>query len=84
MHVCVRSQHKAASTCLSCVCDLHARVTQVGIAHVADMDAGIPDPDVRAGCERRALCFGRTLLVTPAAFPTVDSLVAAAVAAAQP
>lgn len=34
----------------------------VGIAHVADMDT-IADPDVRAACERRALRFGRALLV---------------------
>lgn len=34
----------------------------VGIAHVADMDT-IADPDVRAACERRALRFGRWLLV---------------------
>jgi len=34
----------------------------VGVAHVADMDE-IADPDVRAACERRALRFGRRLLV---------------------
>ncbi|KXZ55583.1 hypothetical protein GPECTOR_2g1133 [Gonium pectorale] len=34
----------------------------VGIAHVADMDS-IADPDTRAACERRALRFGRRMLV---------------------
>ncbi|GFR48766.1 hypothetical protein Agub_g10587 [Astrephomene gubernaculifera] len=34
----------------------------VGIAHVADLES-IADPDTRAACERRALRFGRRLLV---------------------
>ena len=34
----------------------------VGVAHVADMDT-IPAATARAACERRALCFGRRLLV---------------------
>ncbi|KAL4457683.1 hypothetical protein ABPG75_012548 [Micractinium tetrahymenae] len=46
----------------------------VGIAHVADMDS-IPDADVRAACERRALRFGRCLLVEGAAgFASVEAL----------
>lgn len=54
----------------------------VGIAHVADMDT-IADPALRAACERRALHFGRSLLVNPATFPSVEQLVGAAAAAAK-
>lgn len=50
----------------------------VGIAHVADMDC-IADADARAACERRALAFGRLLLVHGAAeFSAVQQLTAAA------
>jgi 5-methylthioribose kinase len=53
----------------------------VGIAHTADMDS-IQDEAVRAACERRALRFGRHLLVEgAAAHANVRSLVAAAAAA---
>lgn len=46
----------------------------VGIAHVADMDT-IADGTVRAGCERKALLFGRKLLVSGASeIPSVKSL----------
>lgn len=45
----------------------------VGIAHVADMNT-IEDPDVRAGCERRALHFGRSLLVQPHQFTDIASI----------
>ncbi|MEW5315725.1 MAG: hypothetical protein WDW38_007132 [Sanguina aurantia] len=38
----------------------------VGIAHVADLES-IADADTRSGCERRALRFGRELLVHPGA-----------------
>ncbi len=55
----------------------------VGIAHTADMDT-IEDAAVRAGCERRALLFGRLLLVAPQQYASVRALVAAAVAAAHP
>lgn len=53
----------------------------VGIAHTADMDT-IRDEGVRAECERRALRFGRHLLVDgPAAHADIRSLVAAAASA---
>ena len=39
----------------------------VGIAHVEDLDS-IPDADVRANCERKALRFGRELLVNAKSF----------------
>jgi 5-methylthioribose kinase len=55
----------------------------VGLSHVADMD-GIQDPDLRAGCERRALGMGRRLLVQGArGTGDVAALVAAAAAARQ-
>jgi len=53
----------------------------VGIAHVADMNT-IEDADVRAGCERRALHFGRSLLVQPHNFKSIAGIRDAAVAAA--
>ncbi|KAF5828523.1 hypothetical protein DUNSADRAFT_17481 [Dunaliella salina] len=53
----------------------------VGIAHVADMNT-IEDADVRAGCERRALRFGRELLVHPSKFRDITSIRDMAVAAA--
>ena len=46
----------------------------VGIAHVEDLDS-IPDPDVRAGCERRALHFGRRLLVEGAKAASIEAVV---------
>lgn len=47
----------------------------VGIAHVADMEE-IADADVRAQCERRALLFGRRMLVGRArSFPNVHLVV---------
>ncbi|GIL52594.1 hypothetical protein Vafri_8417 [Volvox africanus] len=51
----------------------------VGIAHVADMDS-ISDLDLRATCERRALRFGRRLLVEGAKgeLSTIQCLVEAA------
>mgnify|MGYP001807714491 CR=1 FL=1 len=53
----------------------------VGIAHVADMDS-IADADTRAACERRALHFGRRMLVEAAAgFTSIEALAEAAVAA---
>jgi 5-methylthioribose kinase len=53
----------------------------VGIAHTADMDT-IKDDAARAACERRALRFGRSLLVGRAgAAADVRALVAAAAAA---
>jgi 5-methylthioribose kinase len=53
----------------------------VGIAHVADMNT-IEDPGVRAGCERRALQFGRSLLVNPQTYEDITSIRDLAVAAA--
>lgn len=53
----------------------------VGIAHTADLDK-ISDDDARAACERRALRFGRHLLVEgAAAHAGIGSVVAAAAAA---
>ena len=53
----------------------------VGVAHTADMDS-IRDEEARAACERRALRFGRHLLVDgAAAHADIRSLVAAAAAA---
>jgi len=53
----------------------------VGIAHTADMDT-IKDDEGRAACERRALRFGRHLLVEGAgAHADIRSVVAAAAAA---
>ena len=49
----------------------------VGISHTADFDK-LGDADVRAACERRALRFGRALLVGPSHFFTVEALAAAA------
>ena len=50
----------------------------VGIAHVADIDS-IQDAEVRSGCERKALLFGRRLLVSGAKeFVSVKSLLQAA------
>ena len=52
----------------------------VGIAHVADMEE-IENQDTRAACERRALKFGRRLLVGGAAvFNDVKSIVQSALA----
>ena len=53
----------------------------IGIAHVADMNT-IEDPDVRSGCERRALHFGRALLVQPETFTDILCMRDRAVAAA--
>jgi 5-methylthioribose kinase len=53
----------------------------VGIAHTADMD-NIPDRAQRAAAERRALRFGRHLLVEgAAAYKDVGALVEGAEAA---
>jgi 5-methylthioribose kinase len=53
----------------------------VGIAHTADMDK-IPDRAQRAAAERRALRFGRHLLVEGAGvYKDVAALVAGAAAA---
>jgi 5-methylthioribose kinase len=50
----------------------------VGIAHVADMEE-IADADVRGQCERRALLFGRRMLVGRArSFPNIQVVVSAA------
>ena len=49
----------------------------VGIAHVEDFE-GVADADTRARCERKALQFGRRMLVDTAHFRDVDVLCAAA------
>ncbi len=49
----------------------------VGVAHVADFTS-IADMDARAACERRALRFGRRLLVEAASFASIDAVTAAA------
>ena len=49
----------------------------VGIAHVEDLDS-IQDADVRANCERKALRFGRELLVNAGSFKDMNAVVAAA------
>ena len=55
----------------------------VGIAHTADIDK-IPDVEARAAAERRALKFGRHLLVSgPEVYADITALAAAAAAARQ-
>lgn len=50
----------------------------VGIAHTVDMDS-IADADMRAECERKALRFGRHLLVHgAAAHQTIKAITVAA------
>ena len=57
----------------------------VGIAGVADL-RDIPDVDVRAGCERRALMLGRVLLkqVLAQSIGDEEELVRVAAEAAEP
>jgi len=49
----------------------------VGVAHVADMD-NIEDAERRAVCEKRALRFGRHLLVGRSSFEAIEEVVKAA------
>ena len=56
-------------------CKMARRI--VGVAHVADFTT-IADVDVRATCERRALQFGRRLLVEATSFSSIDAVVHAA------
>ena len=49
----------------------------VGIAHVEDLES-IEDADARAGCERRALRFGRELLVNTGSFKDARAVIEAA------
>ena len=49
----------------------------VGVAHVQDMDR-IADAAKRAECERRALKFGKRLLVGRATFESIEEVVSAA------
>ena len=58
-------------------CKMARRI--VGVAHVADFET-ITDIDVRARCERRALRFGRRLLVEAASFTSIEAVTAANVA----
>ncbi len=51
----------------------------VGVAHVQDLDR-IEDPARRAACERRALRFGKRLLVGRAALESIEEVVQEAVA----
>ncbi len=77
-HACGIVKHWYVRTFICVSCGLHAGAflirRLVGIAHVADMDC-IADPDLRSQCERRALHFGRRLLVQGATFQSIDSLV---------
>lgn len=56
-------------------CKMMRRI--VGIAHVEDFKA-IKDDDARAACERRALRFGRRLLVGAAGFADIRDVARAA------
>jgi len=56
-------------------CKMARRI--VGVAHVADFTS-IADQDLRAKCERRALKFGRQLLVHAATFTSIDAVIVAA------
>ncbi|QDZ21993.1 methylthioribose kinase [Chloropicon primus] len=49
----------------------------VGVAHVQDMDR-IEDAKVRADCEKRALKFGKRLLIGRATFESIEEVVSAA------
>lgn len=51
----------------------------VGVAHVQDMDR-IEDEKRRAECERRALLFGKRLLIGRAAFENIEEVVSEAAA----
>jgi 5-methylthioribose kinase len=56
-------------------CKMARRI--VGVAHVADFTS-IVNVDVRAKCERRALRFGRRLLVHASTFSSIDAVIVAA------
>ena len=56
-------------------CKMARRI--VGVAHVADFTS-IADVEVRAKCERRALKFGRRLLVHASSFSSIDAVIVAA------
>lgn len=45
----------------------------LGLAHVEDFES-IEDTGIRAACERRALNFGRQLLVNRAQFKTIEDV----------
>ncbi|CAM9278437.1 unnamed protein product [Phaeothamnion confervicola] len=49
----------------------------VGVAHVEDLE-GIPDPDARAVCERRAVVLARRMVIAPEEFASPEDLMAAA------
>ena len=51
----------------------------VGVAHVQDMDC-IEDEEARAACERKALKFGRRLLVGRGGFESIEEVVHSAAA----
>ncbi len=59
-------------------CKMMRRI--VGVAHVADFTS-IADADLRAKCERRALHFGRRLLVDAVRFLSIQDVIAGAEAA---
>jgi 5-methylthioribose kinase len=52
-------------------CKMMRRI--VGVAHVADFTS-IADVELRAQCERRALRFGRQLLVNAGSFTTIEAV----------
>ena len=56
-------------------CKMARRI--VGVAHVADFTS-IADVELCAKCERRALRFGRRLLVHAATFSSIDAVIVAA------
>ena len=51
----------------------------VGVAHVQDLES-IEDPKTRAECERKALQFGKKLLIRRATFDGIEEVVSEAVA----
>src|SRR5262249_7107126 len=52
-------------------CKMTRRI--LGLAHVEDMES-IADPDLRAGCEKRALELARSLMVEGAAYPDIKAV----------
>jgi 5-methylthioribose kinase len=44
-----------------------------GLAHVEDLES-IRDPDVRAGCEERAVRLARRMVIDRAAIPSLPAL----------
>jgi 5-methylthioribose kinase len=51
-------------------CKMTRRI--LGLAHVEDMES-IPDPDLRATCEKRALKLARSLMVEGPAYTAIKA-----------